>query len=249
MLAEIAAHPRRDAHPGPLRARRGRVRARGARARRRAGRRTACSGRSGATPPGSPRARAPAAYGERRGTVSHQRPGGHHAVRVPGHQRRFAHHRTARLLHRAHRPGLPGPGAAHGHRPEARRPVRRARDEEPDRHRPRRRRRQGRRGAHRVRRPVRRDPPIGMGRHRTRRRPGPRRGVGGDHLPDHRDDDLQPPRRRLQAGVLPGLQPLDHRVLRRGPATACSAAARPRCAASTRASPTSRRSPPPACAA
>ena len=81
------------------------------------------------------------------------------------------------------------------------------------------------------------------------RRPAARRRLRRGHLPDDRDDDLQPPRPRLQAGVLPGLQPLDQRLLRGGPAAAARAAGRRPCAASTRASPTSRRSPPPDCAA
>ena len=101
---------------------------------------------------------------------------------------------------------------------EARRPVRRAGHEEPDRHRPRRRRRQGRRGAHRE------PASLFADLHRSGWDPTARvadqdrDGVSAEIIyPIDRDDDLQPPRHRLQAGLLPGLQPLDHRVLLGGP--------------------------------
>ena len=61
-------------------------------------------------------------------------------------------------------------------------------------------------------------------------------------LPVGRDAAVQPPRRRLPARVLPGVQPVDRRVLRDRARPARSASARPRCARPTRASPTSRRS-------
>ena len=44
---------------------------------------------------------------------------------------------------------------------------------------------------------------------------GPRRRQRRDHLPDRRHGALQPPRRRLQEGLLRRLQPVDRRVLRR----------------------------------
>ena len=81
--------------------------------------------------------------------------------------------------------------------------------------------------------------PRRLGSRRAARRPGPRRRRRRDHLPDRRHGALQPPRLRLQEGLLRRLQPLDRRVLRAASRRGCSAAARPRCARPRRASPTS----------
>ena len=88
-------------------------------------------------------------------------------------------------------------------------------------------------------RPLRGPAPRRLGSRGPPGRPGPRRRRRRGHLPDRRHGALQPPRRRLQAGLLRRLQPLDRRVLRRRIPTACSAAGRRRCARPRRASPTS----------
>ena len=73
------------------------------------------------------------------------------------------------------------------------------------------------------------------------RRPGRGRRERRGHLPVGRHAALQPSRRRLQARVLRGVQPVDRRVLRVRAGRDWSASARPRCARRRRASATSRR--------
>ena len=138
----------------------------------------------------------------------------HHSDRrSTDHFGRLPHHRAAELLHRLHRPEVPRRGAAGGQRPEARRPVRRSWDEA-DHDEPVVGGRHPARGAGRDRPHVRRAPPVGSSTGDEGSRPGPRWGRRRDHLPDRRDDPLQPQGPRVQAGVLRGLQPLDRRVLR-----------------------------------
>ena len=110
---------------------------------------------------------------------------------------------------------------------------------DPARHR--RRRRQAGRG----------DPPDGhalrgaaprrLGSRGAHRRSGARRRRGRGDLSDGRHGALQPPRLRLQAGLLRRVQPLARRVLRARTPSACSASGRPRCARRRTASRTCKR--------
>ena len=103
----------------------------------------------------------------------------------------------------------------HGRRRRGRRrPVRHRRHEAPGGDGPRGGGGQAGRGDPRQRRAVRRPAPRRLGPRGPAGRPGPRRRGRRGHLPDRRHGALQPPRRRLQEGVLRRLQPLDRRVLR-----------------------------------
>ena len=114
---------------------------------------------------------------------------------------------------------------------------------------PRRRGRQAAGGDPRQGQPLRRRCTAAAGTRRpawpTRTATACRRG----HLPDRRHGPVQPQGRRLQAGLLPGVQPLDRRLLRRPPRPPARAAARRRCARRRRASPTCTRSRRSGCAA
>ena len=128
-------------------------------------------------------------------------------------------------------PSLPGPRAAPA-------PRRHARRRDADRQRQvaravlagRRGRTPDRRSPARQRQALRRAAPRRLGSGRAPRRPGPRRRRRRGHLPVGRHAAVQPPRRRLPARVLPGVQPVDRRVLRDRARPAHRRRARPRCA-------------------